>query len=609
MFDLDQRFRAILDESSIDFYTEVGFALLKERHPNLDIYTDIKSIWSDVPDDARIAIYGAGSHTKKLLEVIDLAQKNVVCVVDKLVPNGDFFGYPLIKQHEIVDYDIDTVFLSSLGFKDEIKEEIRGIIGNGVIVDMYDELGRKGYGFTEPFYSQKNYETYLRLYAIKQMYDETGDNRLLGTLIYSYLDMHDFVGAFRCIDAYVDAGYHDAGRMKTLKGSLNLLFSKVKDELRFSNPNSVLVVLLDALRYRDVIPEYMPYLSALCCERGVAFTRAYCHAPYTHMSLASIFKQEKLLDDKLYLTSNVDDVDFFKSLDAQDGEFYYYGPETQFFNREHLGPPSNETAPDYFWNYLNGRLAQGETLDLSFLHCEETHAPFMCGEHSVYPKLYDVYCREITEDPAHQFAQYVDTLRYLDGQLAFWLPLLLDTTDVMVFSDHGYIFDYDLAARRKHYFIEDTAHIPYLIIRKQGAPQVSDRMISHLDTLDIMMNLAKGVHDPLEGLPVRTFVEVDRDFTYSLRDLGLMDSIGCMYLGAAFKCWIFDDGIKYIRYFNGEEELYRLPDEKRNLVQEGSGYESRLEEIRLSVNLSFPDWSEDRWGYAREAFSVGSMDR
>lgn len=606
MLNLPERFESILQHSDIDFYTERGCALLKERYPNLDIYADIKTIWQAIPDDARVAIYGAGSHTKKLLEVIDLSEKKVVCVVDKLVPNGSFVGYPLIKQHEMQDFGVDTVFLSSLGFKEEIKDEIRDTIGTGTIVDMYDELGKKGYAFTEPFYSQKNYETYLRLYAIKEMYGETNDYRLLSTLIYFYLEMHDFPNAFRFMDAYIQKAYPDAEKYLCLKEAFENLFNEVSTELQKKNKNSVLVFLFDALRYRDVTSSRMPYLSALRDRQGIACTRAYCHAPYTHMSMASIFKQEKLLDDKLYLTSHVDEVPFFEELAKHKGVFHYYGPETQFFNKEHLGPPSNETAPDYFWNYLCQRLTRGDEVDLSFLHCEETHAPFMCGEHTVYPKLYDVYCRELTEDPLHQFTQYEDTLHYLDDQLAFWFPLVSKTTDVMLFSDHGYIFDYDVQAARMHYFIEDTAHIPYYLFRKEGKASTIDRMISHLDTLDIMMNLVQGKDDPFFGLPLRDRVEIDRDFTYSLRDLGLMDEIGRMYLGAAFKCWVFEDYMKYIRYYNGEEELYCLPDEKVNLIADPH-YAARLEEIRASVDVSFPAWSEPRWAYAREKFNVETV--
>lgn len=408
VFDLDKRFHDILDGSGIDFYTDEGFALLKERYPNLDIHADLRAIWDSISDDARIAIYGAGSHAKKLSEVIDLSGKNVVCVVDKLIRNGEFFGYLLIKQHEIADYDVDTVFLPSLGFKEESKDEIRGVIDDGVIVDMYDELGKLGYGFTEPFYSQKNYDTYLRLYVIKQLHAETGDNRLLNTLIYSYLEVHDFASAFRYIEAYVQNGHSNAAGMAALEEALVDLFVEAKNELARSNPDSVLVVLLDALRYRDVTCERMQYLSGLGSERGLGLKRAYCHAPYTHMSLVSILKHEKLLDDKLYLASNIDDVDFFKRLDEMGGSFYYYGLEMQFFNKECLGSPSNETVPVYFWDCLIGRIAQRDVLDSSFLHCEETHAPFMCGEHTVSPLLYDVYCREIAGDLAHQFAQHAD---------------------------------------------------------------------------------------------------------------------------------------------------------------------------------------------------------
>ena len=116
-----------------------------------------------IADGKRIALYGLGKHTERLLKFLEKHGKEVkekiCCLIDREKENINVNGYPVLKLKDAVKvYQIDCIIISSYRFQDEIYERIQNIEEDGVTVyKIYD-------GFNE--------ETIERIYLFDD--DELG---------------------------------------------------------------------------------------------------------------------------------------------------------------------------------------------------------------------------------------------------------------------------------------------------------------------------------------------------------------------------------------------------------------------------------------------------
>ncbi len=82
----------------------------------------------------RVVIYGAGFHTKNLLDVMSLRETKIVGVSDS-DPNKhgtDCRGYYVIKPEEILKAKPDVILMSSKDHEGEIYNQLRFMEGEGV---------------------------------------------------------------------------------------------------------------------------------------------------------------------------------------------------------------------------------------------------------------------------------------------------------------------------------------------------------------------------------------------------------------------------------------------------------------------------------------------
>ena len=91
--DFEQRLQNILARYELD-------------HPGLVLNPVEKSIvqrWKHIPEDARVAIWGAGDHTTQvLMELVSFEEKNTVCFVDKnrMLHGKKIKGIPILPPGE-----------------------------------------------------------------------------------------------------------------------------------------------------------------------------------------------------------------------------------------------------------------------------------------------------------------------------------------------------------------------------------------------------------------------------------------------------------------------------------------------------------------------------
>lgn len=600
---LDVLLQRIIDSSNVNFYRNFSEEELQKRYRNLNIIGAIREIWDAIPDNNRIAIYGAGNHTLKLFEIIDVTTKNIVCIVDKLKPNGFLEGIPVIKLEQLEHYAVDTVFISTLGYGEEIKQELVVYDFGCEVVDIYEKLRIKGYNGEEPFYFQKQYEVYYKLHVLRKLYDTTLDYRFLAALIGVYIDIRDFVFALKYIDMYIYNKNPDYHNFIQLKDNLEKFFEDIRFSIEQTLPGNhrVLMIISDSLRKQDINMQTTPYLQRIFMQ-NILFKSAYTHAPYTHMSLLSMFSGKKLMDDHLYETGKINnDYNEFFNIVSEYG-FQYTGIKPEIFPKENQRTSKFNAISYLFWDYICDIYDQ-ECKGVTCLHFLETHTPFFCGNHTVEHMIqYGVFSRQKAKDYKHEYQQYLDCVHYLDKQCEFYFKFIVSCVPILFCSDHGYIFSENQKTKVKQIWNEDIVRIPYAVITPNQFKREVDSLLSHLDTLKILYNLLCEKEDIMRGIKTRDFVQVDRDFTYSKNDLSRMSQLNQIYLGKAFKCWVSQMD-KYILYYDGVEEYYRLPDEDTNLIHDGR-YRERIEMYRQSINTSFPKWKGSRFEYTRMYYEI-----
>ncbi|HEY0706242.1 MAG TPA: GSCFA domain-containing protein [Polyangia bacterium] len=95
-------------------------------------------VWRD--QGKRVAVYGAGRHTRMLLRRTALAQAPVVVIADDYPEAEAFDGIPLVPREELPRWAPDVVVVSSVNFQSRMLEHLQG--ADALIYPVYaaDEL-------------------------------------------------------------------------------------------------------------------------------------------------------------------------------------------------------------------------------------------------------------------------------------------------------------------------------------------------------------------------------------------------------------------------------------------------------------------------------------
>lgn len=130
----------------------------------------LRTFVESLPAEQTIAIRGGGNHTIHLLEILGDLCSRIVCIADKGMVGQEIIGIPVISPSQLAEVNPDVVILSSLVYRQEMKEELKA--GRWKVYDVYDELERQGIayewvagvstkGFYEPRYEDSDFEGVL----------------------------------------------------------------------------------------------------------------------------------------------------------------------------------------------------------------------------------------------------------------------------------------------------------------------------------------------------------------------------------------------------------------------------------------------------------------
>lgn len=600
---LNNKLNDIINYSGINFYNEEIREDLSNRKINLNIVNEINKIWNSIKNDSRVAIYGAGNHTIKLFEIIDRRKKNIICVVDNLKPIGKFLEYPLINKEQIKDYEIDVVFISTLGYSKEIKEEVIKELPNIKVIDLYEELRIKGYSTNQQFFYQMDSEIYNYIYEVRNIYENENNEKYLSNLIYTYIKNRDFLYAYKYIDEYIQNKYNQSELFKSLRDKLDTFINDIKNKINKQDTKNGLIFLIDSLRWKDIYKnDDMEFIKSIS-KNSINCHNAYTHVPYTTMSILSMITEKKLFEEDL-VNENlpIKDKGILDRINILKYKFKYYGNQVQFFEEDMYSKSDMHTMPYLFWKYICDNYEYNQNnANISIIHIMEAHFPSIAGNHREKPKKWEGYESEqlSKEEILRKHQQLKESLKYIDEQFEYYYNIINKNTSFIITSDHGCLLESDLSNNNDNLYIDDAIKIPYIILDNNIFMNHEDRLISHLDTSRIICNLVQN-KNPFEGIEEKEFVEINRDFSYSKFHLDRLDKINKLYLGRAYKCFRSKKE-KYVVLSDGEEIFYIIPNEDKNLINEDE-YKSRIEEIRSKVNNKLPDFSEERYKYARKVY-------
>lgn len=600
---LDNKLNNIINSSGINFYNEEIKEDLNNRKINVDISNEINKIWNRIKDDSRVAIYGAGNHTIKLFEVIDRRNKNIVCVVDNLKPIGKFLEYPLINKEQIKDHNIDVVFISTLGYAKEIKEEVIKEFHNIEVIDLYEELNIKGYINHQPFFYQIDSEIYSYIYEVKNIYENENSEKHLSNLIYTYIKNRDFLYAYKYIDEYIKNKYNQSELFKSLRNKLDIFINDIKSKINKQDTKNGLIFLIDALRWKDIYKnDDMKFIKKIS-EKSINCHNAYTHVPYTTMSILSMITEKKLFESDLVNERlPIKNQGIFNRLNKLNYKFKYYGTQVSLFEESMYSKNEINNMPYLFWKYICDSYEEGnKNSNISIIHILEAHHPYIAGNHNKRPVRLGMYAGKImSEDEiSMRNQQRKEALKYIDEQFKYYHNIINPNTSLIITSDHGNIIEGDISSNNDNYYIDDVIKIPYIISDNNIFKSDENRLISHLDTSKIICNLIK-CKKPFEGIEEKEFIEVNRDFTYSKFHIEKLEKVDKLYLGNAYKCFRSKTE-KYVTLYGGEELFYIMPNEDTNVIDKGE-YKHRIEEIRLKVNSKLPDFKEEKYKYSRDVY-------
>ncbi|MDK2562689.1 sulfatase-like hydrolase/transferase [Romboutsia sedimentorum] len=601
---LNDKLNHIISHSKINFYENEIIKDLRDRKINVNIAEEINYIWNKIDKKSRVAIYGAGNHTMKLFEIVNRNDKNIVCIVDNLKPEGKFLGYPLINKEKMKDYNLDVVFISTLGYAEEIKQEVNETFSNINVIDIYETLQKLGYDTNKPFYYNRDSEVYTSIYEIKNIYKKSKSEKYLSNLIYRYLNAKDFLNSYKYIEEYVEKEYVQSELFKLLCEKLNRLISDIKISIEKQQKKNGLILLIDALRWKDIYKiDNMKFIKDIS-KKGINCNKAYTHVPYTSMSILSMITEKKLLDDNLINEQfPIQNQGILAKINELDYRFKYYGNQVQFFTKEFCNQSNNNNIAQLLWDYVCDTYENSQ--NISIIHIMEAHSPYIAGNHKDRPVDFEPYAsRNLTKNEILiKKQQRGEVLEYVDEQLKYYFDFIDKKTSLIITSDHGNILEYDLNNKNDNFYIEDLINIPYIILDDSISPKKEERLVSHLDTSKIICNLIQQ-NKPFQAIEKREFVEINRDFTYSKFHIKKLSGMKKLHLGRAFKCFSTKTE-KYIMHYDGTEEFYILPNEDQNFINDIK-YKQRIEEIKKKINNKLPNFNEERFKYAREIFKIES---
>lgn len=614
--DLEQKLNRLIDKYNL----KTSFSFKR------DTESEILKIWRNIPQDKKIAIWGAGDHGNEFIKFLPVKEKNIICFIDKGIGGvGEKIAqYPIYRPDMIELLEIDLIIISSYRYRKEIAEEIKDKYKCNYI-DFYQSLEDIGIILKTPFYY--NHPNYLELYEIRNLYEVNDQiekkERHLWNLICKYLAIRDFKYTTDYIKKYISLGFSQKKELQDFLKELELLFIDIKNRLNKRNKEDITLFLIDSLRNRDVFDEKhnrTPFLYRLA-KKSATLKNSFSTNLFTYMSLFSMFTGKLPIDDKLYTKDviSIEESDFLRTLQERGYKLYSYVLGKKLFydsnnltqiktSRRLTDIDSDKSSVGVFisnvlWRHLCDLYENEDRPVFSLLHLVgEIHKPHICGYHEKRPVIHrgiEEYGISLPEQKKVDFLkQYNECVSYVDKQLEYFMGFLPEGMTKVFFGDHGQVVE-DIFNEKNNYFTlfgcpDSRIHVPLIINSPNVNTRVYDNLFSMKNLGALLLSIVNGDKLEIEKIHSAPYIEVQFEpiFNKALAE-SLIDISSKKYV-YGFKA-IRDDKKKYVLYNTGEEDLYLLHNENEDCLKYNKCH-NELQRLKSFMKFrDFPLFNEEKF--------------
>ena len=512
----------------------------------------------------RVALYCNGLHTHMLMTDFVSDLRDVVCIIDRHA-DSDNQGMPVIKLDEIDSYGIDAVIISSYKYKEDIKRLMNEKYPIIPVLDIYDELKKRGVFLEEEYYSEGPYRVYNQINKLNNDLDEGIKDRIaiLKEILKRYVVIKDFRLAIKVSECVYDLTKKEEDAY--ICGCLKNIYKMQLSTLAGSSTNNVLLLCLDGMRGSDYARGCLAKVKSVLEKKGRSFERAYSYSTMTFESLVPAFSENTDQNTQYYLNDDVgvDECRFCKTALSQNRDIFVYGDGCKYISGEEINySKSPQTLSEKIWDFTVDLCSTNN--GLFYLHeLYESHFsfpnPYTRGKmvSAGTAMLFDFLPQNGGKLKVDYSSQLEDSLRYIDDTLAPFLEAL--PCALLLFADHGNMALKENATLDEIQAIqlsasEDWVKIPWIVVAGSIIPGEDDSLVSLLDINDVVISLLRKKGYPYKKN--RGYIKIGRSSIYNpdFKELYRMLDVG--YNGEAYEGFIFEDGFKLMIYANGKKELY-----------------------------------------------------
>lgn len=591
--ELERKYNALFQKYDLEYPLEA-------RKINGIIRTSLRKF---LKDSTTPAIYCNGGHTQMLMADFMYDLRKVKYIVDNYAFSGEDTGFSVISDHELSEKGIDAVVLSTFKFREEVKERLCKEHPTIPVLDIYDEFEKNGIKMqADYYYTSHPYHNYHSINYLQREIKEAAERRteqtelksLYRKLIAKYIQIKDFRTALLKVQEMKNSVL--CFDITELQNDLEELYELEKRMAASVSEDAILLLCLDALRYKDLSKQDMPKLKKILDETAYSFKRAYSFSTSTFESLVPVYSENDDLRTKYYEKNVVDAAEcrFARLAEQQGRKIYIYGDVEHYIEGKDIYyTDSAQTVTEKFWDFLMDS-SESEN-GLFYLHEQyESHFTFSNPYTSEPLKsegtamLFDFLPVKGGHLRADYKRQHRDAIHYLDDVLAPFLERL--SCRMVLYADHGtLILDKDTEISD----IEDTEYtcsegwtrIPIIIRSPETGVGENGKLISLMEFNSIVVNLLNGKDYVETAFRGRNHIKIARSELYNPDFRFLYGMIGKEQYLQAFECFVFEDGYKLIIFANGCTELYLLRGDRDVAVQSDERRGELLREVKEEITV------------------------
>nr|WP_253287327.1 sulfatase-like hydrolase/transferase [Clostridium bornimense] len=340
----------------------------------------------------------------------------------------------------------------------------------------------------------------------------------------------------------------------------------------------MIIIISDALRYKEIndirrFDNKYEYLHKISNE-SLFYTKAIANSTYTKAALYSMLAGKLINYDEKYMNDNY--VLSYKESElissALDNGYYIVNesmtrlvPDNINIKNLRVETECFESCTVQLWRMLT-YLCNMDSKVMYIFHFNETHTPYMCGYYEK-AKVMNVIQNEIYKEKIDMREQYMETIKYIDTQLGYYMNMLSDSIYTILTSDHGQCIGEYSAYTHTFTWYDEVLHTPLIINGKDLNKEVIEDLFDKKDFGKLISSIIDKSYIEKRSRLKSEYVKSERDAIHSLfylNDRKFIEALGSKFIKGYTVITTMDK--KYVRYDDGVEELYDLDNENKNII-------------------------------------------